>query len=141
VATTTLLAEVRRQPLVVEEVLAAVADPAAGGNAVFVGTVREEDGGRPVVSLEYSAHPSATEVLRALVTAASGRPGVLRAAVLHRVGTLAVGDVAVVAAVSAAHRGPALDACGELVEAVKHELPVWKHQRFADGTEEWVGSC
>jgi molybdopterin synthase catalytic subunit len=140
-ATATLLAEVRDEPLSVADVLAAVAHPAAGGQAVFVGTVRDHDVDRPVLSLEYSAHPSADEVIREVAGRIAAEPGVLAVAVLHRVGALVVGDVAIVAAVSTAHRAEAFDGCRRLVDTVKHELPVWKLQRFADGTTEWVGSC
>jgi molybdopterin synthase catalytic subunit len=122
-------------------VLAAVAHPAAGGQAVFVGSVRDHDGDRPVVSLDYSVHPSAAEVIRAIAARIAAEPDVLAVAVVHRFGSLVVGDLAIVAAVSTAHRAEAFDSCRRLVDTVKHELPMWKHQRFADGSTEWVGSC
>ena len=136
-----LLADVRDEPLSVDEVLAAVAHHSAGGQAVFVGTVRDDDAGRAVISLDYSAHPSAREVIRSLAAATADDPDVLRVAVLHRVGPLVVGDLAIVAAVSTAHRAEAFEHCRLLVDRVKHELPMWKLQRFADGSSEWVGSC
>jgi molybdopterin synthase catalytic subunit len=136
-----VLAEVRDEPLSVQEVLAAVAHPSAGGQAVFVGTVRDDDAGRAVVSMDYSAHPSAPGVIESLAGAVADDPAVLRVAVVHRVGSLVVGDLAIVAAVSTAHRAEAFDQCRLLVDRVKHELPVWKLQRFADGSSEWVGSC
>jgi molybdopterin synthase catalytic subunit len=139
--TATLLAEVRGEPLSVDEVVAAVAHPAAGGQAVFIGTVRDHDDGRSVTSLDYTAHPSADDVIRAVAARFAAEPDVLGVAVLHRVGALAIGDPAIVAAVSTAHRAEAFDTCRRLVDAVKHELPVWKLQRFADGSTEWVGSC
>jgi molybdopterin synthase catalytic subunit len=140
-STAILLAEVREEPLQVGEVLAAVAHPAAGGQAIFVGTVRDHDQDRPVVSIDYTAHPSANEVIRAVAVRIAAEPDVLAVAVVHRVGSLAVGDLAIVAAVSSAHRAAAFDSCRRLVDSVKHELPVWKHQSFADGSTEWVGSC
>lgn len=114
---------------------------AAGAVATFVGQVRDHDPsvtGR-VVALEYTAHPDAAAVLRALAEKAAAEPGVLGLAVSHRVGRLAVGEAAIVAAVATAHRAEAFDACRALVEAVKAELPVWKREVLADGTHHWVG--
>ena len=136
-----VLAELRSTPLSVAEVLAAVAHPAAGGQSVFVGTVRDHDEDRAVVSLDYSAHPTADEVIRTIAERIAAEPAVLGLAVVHRVGSLVIGDDAIVAAVATAHRGEAFDACRRLVDTVKHELPVWKLQRFSDGSSEWVGSC
>lgn len=134
------LAEIRAAPLSVDEVVAAVADPAAGGHAVFLGTVRDVDGEKGVQALSYSAHPSATDVLRQVAGRAAARPGVLAVAAVHRVGDLAIGDLAVVVGVSCAHRGEAFDACRALIDELKATVPIWKHQRFGDGTDEWVGS-
>jgi molybdopterin synthase catalytic subunit len=114
---------------------------AAGAVATFVGQVRDHDPsvtGR-VVALEYSAHPDAADVLRALAEKAAAEAEVLGLAVSHRVGRLAVGEAAVVAAVATAHRAEAFDVCRALVEAVKAELPVWKREILADGTHHWVG--
>lgn len=133
------LLELRETPLGVDEVLAAVADPSAGGTAVFVGTVRELDGGRAVVGLGYSAHPSAGDELRRVVESVAVGPGVIAVAAVHRVGELVVGDVAVIVAAAGVHRGEAFRACQLLIDELKHRVPIWKHQRFADGTEEWVG--
>jgi molybdopterin synthase catalytic subunit len=135
------LAAVLDEPLSVDACLAAVADPAAGGVAVFVGAVRDTDSGRGVVALDYSAHPSAgAEIARVAGEVAAQFP-VRGLAVVHRVGPLVVGDLAIVAAASAGHRAEAFDACRLLVEQVKAQLPVWKHQTFADGTTEWIGSA
>jgi molybdopterin synthase catalytic subunit len=134
------LAELREFALSVEEVLAAVAAPGAGGTAVFVGTVRDSDHQRAVTSLSYTAHPSAQDQLRAVAErVAAAQPDTLVAAV-HRVGDLAVGDLAVVVAVSAPHRRQALDAAHRLIDEIKDEVPIWKHQVFADGTAEWVAA-
>jgi molybdopterin synthase catalytic subunit len=132
------LADVRDTGLVVEEVVAAVADARAGGHAVFLGTVRDHDGGRDVTALLYQAHPSATQRLREVLEGIAAGDGVIAAAAVHRTGPLVVGDLAVVAAVSAAHRGTAFDACERLVDELKHTVPIWKEQIFADGTTEWV---
>lgn len=131
---------VRDTPLSLDEVFAAVRDPRAGGVALFVGMVRRADHGHDVEQLSYSAHPTVDAHLAAVAAAVSGRHELIALAALHRVGDLAVGDVAVVVAASAVHRGPALVACHELIDDVKAGIPIWKHQMFGDGTEEWVGS-
>jgi len=117
---------------------AAVRHPRAGAQVAFCGVVREHDHGRDVVELEYQGHPSAEAVLREIAAEFAAEPDVLALAVSHRVGVLAIGDVALVAAVSTAHRGEAFDLCRRLVEEVKHRLPIWKRQVFADGCDEWV---
>lgn len=134
------LADVRDTPLSVDEVLSAVVETAVGGVTLFVGTVRDHDEERSVTALEYSAHPTAPDRLReVLETVAARHPGVVLAAV-HRVGRLGIGDAAVVVAAGAAHRGEAFDASRELIDDLKATVPIWKHQLFADGTEEWVGT-
>lgn len=117
---------------------AAVASAGAGASVVFCGVVRDTDHGREVVRLEYQAHPSAEQVLREIATETCAGNNVLGLAVSHRVGVLAVGDVALVAALATAHRREAFDLCSQLVEQVKLRLPIWKRQVFADGTDEWV---
>lgn len=129
---------VRDTPISTAEVAAEVRRADAGAVVTFEGCVRDHDHGREVSSLLYEGHPEADLILREVVSEARGLPGVLEAASLHRVGELAIGDVAFVAAVSAAHRGEAFEACSWLVDAVKDRLPVWKLQRFSDGTQEWV---
>jgi molybdopterin synthase catalytic subunit len=135
-----VLADVRESALSVDEVLDAVRHPRAGGIATFVGVVRERDHGRGVEALDYTSHPSAPQVLRDLAGSLVSRGDVIRLAVLHRVGHLEIGDVAVVVAVSAVHRATALDVCRELIDAVKATVPIWKHQIFEDGSDEWVGT-
>ena len=118
-----------------------VDDPAAGAVVTFSGVVRDHDGGKSVRGLEYSAHPTATSVVAEVAADVARRArGVRAIAVSHRVGTLAIGDVALACAVAADHRQEAFATCSELVEEVKRLLPVWKHQAFADGTDEWVNS-
>lgn len=146
---TVTLVEIRDTPLSVDEVLASVSSPRAGGVCLFVGTVRDHDGpagaeveeaaDKTVAALDYSAHPQAAEAARALADrlAADGRA--VRIAAVHRVGHLEVGDVAVVVGVSAEHRGEAFEVCRELIDEFKATIPIWKHQRFADGADEWVG--
>jgi molybdopterin synthase catalytic subunit len=135
------LAELRETPLSVDEVYAAVASQAAGGIAVFAGAVRDHDHGRDVTELSYSAHPSAADQLRKVAEHVAGRFDVHAVAAVHRVGDLAIGDLAVVVAVSASHRGTAFEACRALIDDLKATVPVWKHQRFAGGDSEWVNSA
>jgi molybdopterin synthase catalytic subunit len=133
-----MLTGISAEPLSAAEHLAAVEHPDRGACVLFTGEVRDHDHGRQVVELEYVGHPTAAEVLREVAAEiAAGLPAG-SVAISHRIGVLKVGDVALVAAVSAAHRAEAFDACRELVEQAKHRLPVWKRQVFADGTEEWV---
>ena len=136
----TVLVDIRSDALSVEEVLAAVDDPAAGGVVSFTGLVRASDGGRDVTTLEYSAHPSALATMQEVVATVAAELPVVRVAAIHRVGLLAIGDVAVVVAASAAHRDQAFEAARRLIDDVKAQVPIWKHQLFTDGTEEWVGT-
>lgn len=135
-----VLADIRESPLSVDEVLDAVRHPRAGGIATFIGVVRERDHARAVEALEYASHPSAPQVLRERAEQLGAGREVIRLAVVHRVGHLEIGDVAVVVAVSAVHRGAALDVCRELIDAVKATVPIWKRQIFEDGSDEWVGT-
>lgn len=133
------LLEIRESPLSVDEVFAAVREPGAGGVALFVGVVREQDDGRAVTGLGYSAHPSVEAELRAVAEEVAAAYPVRALAAVHRVGDLAVGDLAVVVAAACPHRGEAFDACRRLIDELKSRVPIWKHQAFADGGEEWVG--
>lgn len=133
-----VLASVTEEKLDVAAHEAAVVSPSGGATVSFCGIVRDHDHGRAVLELEYQAHPSAADVLAAVAGEFGAEPEVLAIAVSHRVGVLGVGDVALAAAVSTAHRQAAFDVCARLVEEVKRRLPVWKRQVFADGTDEWV---
>ena len=117
---------------------AAVSDPRAGAVVSFQGVVRDHDHGRGVTLLEYEGHPTAEAVLREVAAEIATDPEVYAVAVSHRIGVLKIGDVALVAAVSTAHRAAGFAACARLVDEVKARLPIWKRQVFADGTEEWV---
>ncbi len=137
-----LRAELDAQPIVLADHEALVAHRAAGAVVGFVGAVRNHDGGRSVTRLEYSAHPTAAQVLADVAAEiARDASGVRAIAVSHRIGTLEIGDAALVAAVAADHRAAAFATCALLVETVKARLPVWKHQFFVDGSDEWVGSA
>ena len=133
------LVAIRDTPLSVDEVIAAVSDQAAGGLAVFIGTVRDADGGKPVDVLGYSAHPNAEQQMRTLCESIADRFPTVALAAVHRIGDLAVGDLAVVVAAACAHRGDAFDAARALIDELKATIPIWKHQVFSDGSDEWVG--
>ncbi|MFC7919283.1 molybdenum cofactor biosynthesis protein MoaE [Streptomyces cinereoruber] len=135
------LLAIRETPLSVDEVFRAVGDDASGGTTLFVGTVRNHDGGADVDGLGYSCHPSAGAELRRVAEKVVANHPVRALAAVHRVGDLKVGDIAVVVAVSCPHRAEAFEACRRLIDDLKHEVPIWKHQTFSDGTEEWVGAC
>ncbi|MEU4706844.1 molybdenum cofactor biosynthesis protein MoaE [Nocardia salmonicida] len=124
-------------PLTVEN---AVDGPEFGAVVVFTGKVRNHDGGQAVTSLEYSAHPQAERFLHTIcaeVAQASGLP----VAATHRIGSLTIGGLAIVVAVAAPHRAEAFTVCAQLVDRIKHEVPIWKRQLFADGLSEWVNAC
>ena len=137
-----LRAAVGEEPLDVAEHAALVDHAAAGAVVTFAGVVRDHDGGRGVTGLEYSAHPTAAKIVAEVAADVAASAGGLRAiAVSHRVGKLAVGDVALACAVAADHRAEAFATCAALVDEVKRRLPVWKRQAFTDGTDEWVNSA
>lgn len=134
------LTAIREDDLDPIEVEKAVDGPEFGAVVVFTGKVRNHDGGQAVSALEYSAHPQAERFLRQLcaeVAAAHDLP----VAATHRVGSLTIGDLAIVVAVAAPHRAEAFTVCHELVDRIKHEVPIWKRQLFADGLSEWVNAC
>ncbi|QNE18321.1 molybdenum cofactor biosynthesis protein MoaE [Kribbella qitaiheensis] len=135
------LLDIRESPLSSDELLAAIADPSAGGTALFIGTVRNHDDDRPVDELTYEAHPDALEHLRKVAERICADPAVTALAAVHRTGALAIGDAAVIVAVAAAHRDVAFAACRRLIDDLKAEVPIWKHQHFTDGASEWVGTC
>ena len=132
------VADVVSEPISAAALAVLVADSGAGATVTFSGDVRDRDHGRVVERLEYEAHPSAADVLAEVAADIASRYDVIALAVIHRVGPLAIGDCALAAAVSAAHRGDAFAACTALVDEVKVRIPVWKHQHFDDGSDEWV---
>ena len=134
------LVAIRETPLDVTEVVDALGDDGAGGLTLFIGQVRDHDGGKGVDALDYSAHPSALDKLREVCERVAEEYDVHGVAAVHRVGTLAIGDIAVIVATTTAHRGEAFAASRALIDTLKAEVPIWKHQRFGDGSDEWVGS-
>ncbi|MGD9960504.1 molybdenum cofactor biosynthesis protein MoaE [Nocardioides sp.] len=137
---TVRLVALRDTALDVDEVLAALGDEAGGGLTLFVGRVRDHDNHKGVIGLDYTAHPSALQRMQDVCELIAQRHDVLGVAAVHRVGRLAIGDAAVVVATVSAHRGEAFAASKDLIDTLKAEVPIWKHQVFVDGTEEWVGS-
>lgn len=134
------LAEIRQSPLEVAEVLEAVDHDGSGGVTIFVGRVRDNDGGKVVTGLEYSAHPTALAQLRGVLDTIADKHDVQALAAVHRIGRLALGDIAVIVAAAAGHRGEAFEASRALIDDLKATVPIWKHQLFSDGTDEWVGT-
>ncbi len=134
------LVGIRSTTLSVDEALDAVADRRAGAVVLFIGTVRDHDAGREgVTALNYTAHPIALDGLRRIAESVAAEPGVCAVVALHRVGELAIGDRAVVCAVSAEHRAQAFAGARRLIEECKVEVPIWKQQHFSDGDQGWVG--
>ena len=134
------LVAISEEPLSVDQVLASLEDPSAGGLVLFVGRVRDHDKGHGVSDLSYSAHPSALDRLREVCDRIAGEYDVSGLAAVHRVGDLAIGDLAVVVATTSAHRGDSFAASRALIDTLKAEVPIWKRQKFDDGQEEWVGA-
>jgi molybdopterin synthase catalytic subunit len=118
--------------------IAHVESPLAGAIVTFSGNVRSIDHGKVVVSLSYEIHPSTEQVLKEVANDFALRHGVIAVAIAHRYGEIAIGESAMIVAVSAPHRGEAFAACSAIVDEVKAKIPIWKHQVFADGTDEWV---
>jgi molybdopterin synthase catalytic subunit len=122
-------------------VLARVVSPHAGAETLFTGTVRASTRGREVLHLEYEAYaPMAERRFREIADELIGAHGLTGIAIVHRVGRLEVGEVAVAIAVSAPHRAAAYEASRAAIEAVKHTAPIWKKEVFRDG-EAWVEAC
>ena len=125
-------------PVHIQELSKLVANPHSGAIVTFCGDVRDHDGGKEVASLLYEIHPSAPEQIKLITQSIMGRFEIEKVAVAHRYGDIAIGETAFAVAVSAAHRQAAFDACSAIVDEVKAKLPIWKHQKFTDGTDQWV---
>ena len=118
--------------------IAQVESSQAGAVATFSGNVRSVDQGKKVVRLSYEIHPSTEQVLKEVVHDVATRHELIAVAVAHRYGEIPIGQSALIVAISATHRGEAFTACSAMVDEVKNRIPIWKHQVFADGTDEWV---
>jgi molybdopterin synthase catalytic subunit len=125
-------------PVHIQELSKLVANPHSGAVVTFCGDVRDHDGGKEVASLLYEIHPSAPEQIKLITESVMGRFEIEKVAVAHRYGDIAIGETAFAVAVSAAHRQAAFDACAAIVDEVKAKLPIWKYQKFTDGSDEWV---
>jgi len=125
-------------PVHIAELIKLVTNPQSGAVVTFCGDVRNHDGGKEVASLLYEIHPSAPEQIKLIAESIIGRFEIEKVAVAHRYGNIAIGETAFAVAVSAAHRQAAFDACAAIVDEVKAKLPIWKHQKFTDGSDEWV---
>lgn len=137
-ATPAPLALITEDPIDESAVRRAVELPTSGAVVIFSGVVRNHDGGNDILSLDYQAHPQTQQIMEECCASVAMETGLAVAAV-HRIGHLEIGDIALSAAVSAAHRREAFDACELLVERIKSTLPIWKRQYSADGESEWVG--
>ena len=131
-------AVVTDEPIHIQELSKLVANPHSGAVVTFCGDVRDHDGGKEVAELLYEIHPSAPEQIKLITQSVIGNYVIEKVAVAHRFGDIAIGETAFAVAVSAAHRQAAFDACSAIVDEVKAKLPIWKHQKFTDGTDEWV---
>lgn len=128
-----------RAPIDILETIHSVMDPAAGALDVFIGTTRDHSNNKEVQSLSYEAYdPMALNMLQALAEEVKKRWRLKGFAIVHRIGSVAVGEASVVIAVSSPHRKEAFDACHYAIDYVKKNVPIWKKEIFRDG-EEWVG--
>jgi len=134
------IAEITDKPIVAEEVTKLVLDKSYGADVTFVGRVRNHDENKNVTKLVYEAHPDVSKQIYELTSIISKLFPEVTLATLHRVGNLEIGDIAFIVAAASAHRDESLNACRALVESIKSNAPIWKHQYFADGTDEWVNS-
>ena len=132
------LTEITEAAIDAQAIKALVSDSTTGAVVIFSGDVRDHDNGRTVISLTYEGHPSAQKVLETVVNEFAAHSQVTAIAAVHRLGVIPIGEAALVVAVGSAHRGDAFTAAASLVDLIKEKLPVWKHQFFADGSDEWV---
>jgi len=132
---------VSESPIDATKLTSEVESPECGAVVTFSGNVRSHDKGQDVLALTYEIHPTSADVLKKVVSEVCEKHQIRNARVAHRFGSIAIGEAALFVAVSAPHRQAALAACSELVDEVKLQIPIWKHQTFADGTDEWVNSA
>ena len=136
-----ITALVTKEKISVDSLAESLKTNQAGAVASFSGDVRDNDADKSVTSLTYEVHPSAQGVIEEITHRIAAKHDVIAVAVAHRYGEIAMGETAFAVVVTAVHRGPAFAACEEIVSTVKEELPIWKYQVFADGTNEWVYSA
>ena len=124
--------------ILLADLVAQVESNDSGAVATFSGNVRSVDHGREVASLSYEIHPQTESTLEVVVNEVAARHKVAKVAVAHRYGEILIGETAFLVVVASSHRAEAFAACIEIVNEVKARIPIWKHQVFADGTDEWV---
>lgn len=134
-------ADVTTQIIDVEQLAELVRDKRAGAVVVFSGDVRNHDGGKEVLTLTYEIHPTANDQIALITDALLSQRDVIKVALSHRYGEIAIGETAFAVAVSAEHREAAFETCSAIVDEIKAKLPIWKHQSFSDGTNEWVNTA
>jgi molybdopterin synthase catalytic subunit len=131
--------QLSESPLDASALQAGLRDPRAGACASFEGWVRDHNDGLPVTGLRYEAYPElAAREGEAILAEALARFDIVDAACAHRIGTLAIGEMAVWVGASAGHRGPAFEACRWIIDQVKARVPIWKHERYAGGQAGWL---
>jgi len=134
-------ATVTTDPISIIELRALVGDESCGAVVTFTGDVRNHDNGKAVATLTYEIHPTAPDQIKVIAQSVVDSCDIVKAAVVHRYGAIPIGETAFAVAVSAHHRQSAFDACSALVDEIKAKLPIWKYQRFMDGTDEWVNTA
>lgn len=133
-----IFARITTSPLSADSAYQFCLSPENGAVDIFIGTVRNEFGGRPVEQIDYQAYPDMAEkILRTILQSACGQWPLNKVYAVHRIGLLKVTEASIVVAVGAGHRGEAFEACRWIMEAIKRDLPVWKKEFFADGSVEW----
>jgi len=131
--------EIVETPMDIQKIIASVQDPAAGGIDVFIGTTRNNARGKKVIGLEYEAYvPMALGEMNRIANDVRSRWQIVHISIIHRIGTVNVGETSVVVAVSSVHRSEAFEACRYAIDTLKKTVPIWKKERFEDG-EVWVG--
>ncbi|MCE9600057.1 MAG: molybdenum cofactor biosynthesis protein MoaE [Spirochaetia bacterium] len=129
-------------PIDISQAMQCVADPSAGAIVQFLGTVRNTNQGKPVISLEYEAHESlASSLIEEILSTAISKFDLLRAHCIHRIGKLGIGETAVVVLTSSMHRREAYGANEYILNRVKHEVPIWKKEHYPDGSSVWSAQC
>jgi molybdopterin synthase catalytic subunit len=119
--------------------LTEVTTASTGATTLFIGTVREQNEGRAVSGIEYSAYAEmAADELQRIAEEAAAQYAGLRIVIEHRVGTLTLTDISVAIAVAHARRAPALDAQRYAIEALKQRVPIWKREHYLDGDRQWI---
>ncbi len=133
-----MMRHLTREPIELAPLVVAVQSAPRGAVVTFLGVVRDHHLGKSVIELEYSAYEPMADQLAAAIVADAERRWPVRVGLLHRLGRLALGEVAVAVAVAGDHRSEAFDACRSVIEEVKRRVPIWKRERYRDGTEAWV---